>query len=259
MAAGLSSTELGRRLGRHTSKVSRIEHGTAVPSVEDVVAWCENCGAQDRTADFVASLRALDDLWTEWERLERGGFERAQAQFLDWFERANILRAYSSWLVPGVLQTEDYTLAIWRLIAARRQVEDDIEVAMPLRQARKRCLYDGRHRFVMLIEEAVLRTGYGGADVMVAQLAHLVSVSTLPSVALGIVPSRPDRTAWAVEDFWLLDDAQVNVELVSGHLTLTHHRDVAMYSQAFDALRTQAVFGAAARALITSAITALDS
>jgi transcriptional regulator with XRE-family HTH domain len=214
VAAGLTATELGRRLGRHTSKVSRIEHGTSTPSIEDVTAWCDHCGAPERIADFIASLRALDDLWTDWERLEQGGFERAQVQFLDWFERAKTLRAYSSWLVPGVLQTEDYTLAVWRLIADRRGVEDDIETAMPLRQARKRCLYDGQHRFVVLIEESVLRSGFGGADVMLAQLAHLLSVSTLPSIALGIVPSRPDRAAWAVEDFWMFDNAQVNVELV---------------------------------------------
>jgi hypothetical protein len=145
------------------------------------------------------------------------------------------------------------------LIAQRRQVEDDVETAMPLRQARKRCLYDGRHRFVLLIEEAVLRAGYGGKDVMLAQLAHLLSISTLPSVALGIVPARPDRMAWAVEDFWLFDNDQVNVELVSGHLTLTHHRDVKMYAQAFDDLREQAAFGANARAVITSALSELDS
>jgi hypothetical protein len=145
------------------------------------------------------------------------------------------------------------------MIAERRQVEDDIETAMPIRQARKRCLTDGRHRFVLLIEEAVLHAGYGGTDVMLTQLAHLLSVSTLPSVALGIVPARPDRVAWAVEDFWLFDNDQVNVELVSGHLTLTHHRDVSMYAQAFDALREQALFGPTARSLITSALSELDS
>jgi hypothetical protein len=239
--------------------VSRIEHGTTTPSAEDIAAWCEQCGARDRTNDLLASLRDLEGMWTEWERLERGGFERAQVQFLDWFERAKTLRAYSSWLIPGVVQTEDYTRAIWRMIAERRQVEDDIETAMPIRQARKRCLTDGRHRFVLLIEEAVLRAGYGGTDVMLTQLAHLLSVSTLPSVALGIVPARPDRVAWAVEDFWLFDNDQVNVELVSGHLTLTHHRDVSMYAQAFDALHEQALFGPTARALITSALSELDS
>jgi transcriptional regulator with XRE-family HTH domain len=230
VAAGLTATDLGNRLGRHASKVSRIEHGSTTPSAEDIAAWCEHCGAQDRAIDLLASLRALEGMWTDWERLESGGFERAQVQFLDWFERAKTLRAYSSWLIPGVMQTEDYTRAVWSLIAQRRQVEDDIETAMPLRQARKRCLHDGRHRFVLLIEEAVLRAGYGGTDVLLAQLAHLVSISTLPSVALGIVPARPDRTAWAIEDFWLFDNDQVNVELVSGHLMLTHHRDVSMYA-----------------------------
>lgn len=37
-----------------------------------------------------------------------------------------------------------------------------------------------------------------------------------PSVSLGIIPMGLDRdAAWPVEDFWIFDDRQVNVELVS--------------------------------------------
>jgi hypothetical protein len=78
-------------------------------------------------------------------------------------------------------------------------------------------------------------------------------------VALGILPARPDRTAWPSEDFWIFDDAEVQVELVSSHLTLTHRRDVDMYVKTFLALADEAVYGAAARSLITSAIATLDT
>jgi hypothetical protein len=38
----------------------------------------------------------------------------------------------------------------------------------------------------------------------------------------SVIPMGLDRDAvWPVEDFWILDDRQVNVELVSGWLTLT--------------------------------------
>ena len=60
--------------------------------------------------------------------------------------------------------------------------------------------------------------------------------------------------AWPVEDFWIFDDRQVNVELVSGWLTLTQPREIAMYGTTFTALSEIAVRGAAARALITTAI-----
>jgi hypothetical protein len=58
--------------------------------------------------------------------------------------------------------------------------------------------------------------------------------------------------------YFMHDETQVNVELVSGCLTVTHPREIAMYGQAFDQLWEVAVFGAAARALITAAIDILD-
>ena len=48
------------------------------------------------------------------------------------------------------------------------------------------------------------------------------------------------------------------VELVSGHLTITQPREIAMYAQVFAELAELAVYGAAARSLIMAAIDALD-
>jgi hypothetical protein len=67
-----------------------------------------------------------------------------------------------------------------------------------------------------------------------------------------------DRDAvWPVEDFWIFDDRQVNIELVSGWLTLTQPREIVMYAKTFSQLSEIAVRGAQARALITAAINAL--
>jgi hypothetical protein len=94
---------------------------------------------------------------------------------------------------------------------------------------------------------------------MAAQLGHLLVASALPSVSIGVIPTRPDRdTAWPVEGFWIFDDEQVAVELVSGHLTVTQPREVAMYVQAFVELASLAVYGSAARRLIGAAIDAPD-
>ena len=64
---------------------------------------------------------------------------------------------------------------------------------------------------------------------------------------------------WPVEDFWVFDERQVNVELVSGWLTLTQPREIATYAKTFSDLSDLAVRGAKARALITAAIDALGS
>jgi hypothetical protein len=123
---------------------------------------------------------------------------------------------------------------------------------------RQRLLYQGDHRFAILLEESALRAGFGGVPVMAGQLGHLITTSSLPSISLGVIPDRTDRdVAWPVEAFWIFDNAQVNVELVSGHLTITQPREIAMYAQVFADLSDVAVFGGAARSLITKAIDTL--
>jgi hypothetical protein len=123
---------------------------------------------------------------------------------------------------------------------------------------RQRVLYEGDRRFAILVEESTLRKAVGEVEVMAGQLGHLIVVASLPSVSLGIIPDVADRSAMRpVEDFWIFDDTQVNVELVSAWLTVTQPHEIALYAQTFTALAELAVYGGKARALITSAIDTL--
>ncbi|MGZ0199740.1 DUF5753 domain-containing protein [Streptomyces sp. RM1] len=138
-----------------------------------------------------------------------------------------------------------------------RRARDGSEVpraeAVTARMERQRVLREGDRRFAFLIEESVLRSGIGGADVMTGQLEHLAAVASRPNVSLGVVPLRPDRDRWPVEGFWIYDATQVNVELVSGYLTITQPSEVAMYADTFAELAELAVYGTKARALIEAA------
>jgi transcriptional regulator with XRE-family HTH domain len=257
--AGLTGRALAALCGWHESKVSRIEHARTAPSSDDVRVWCQHCGTADETDELLAFLRSVEDMFVEWRRMERAGLKRAQEAVLPLWERTRIFRAYSSWLIPGAVQTPAYTKAILRAIAARRDLPDDTDEAAAVRADRLRLLREGDHRFFVVVEESVLRNVIGGADVMAGQLGHLITVASLPSVSLGIIPMGLERDViWPVEDFWIFDDRQVNVELVSGWLTLTQPREIAMYMKAFSDLSDLAVRGAKARALITAAIDALS-
>ena len=57
--------------------------------------------------------------------------------------------------------------------------------------------------------------------------------------------------------FFLFDDEQVDVELVSGWLRVTQPSEIEMYAEAFARLAEIAVYGGAARALINQAIDAI--
>jgi len=257
--AGLTGRALARLCRWHESKVSRIEHAKTALSAEDIRAWCEHCGALDQVDDLVAFLRTVEGMFVEWPRIDRTGQRHAQESVLPTVQRTRLFRVYSSWLIPGALQTPDYARAVLQAIAKRRDLPDDVDEAVAARGDWLRVLHERDRRIHVLIEEPVLRTVIGGAQVMAGQLGHLITIAALPSMSLGIIPMGLDRDAeWPVEDFWLLDDEQVSVELVSGWLTITQPREIAMYAQAFGRLSDLAVSGVQARRLITAAIDALQ-
>lgn len=253
--AGLTARELAAAAGWHHTKVSKLEHAVTSPSAGDIRAWCDLCDAADQTADLVASLVAADTMWTEWRRLERAGLRRAQESVLPLWERTRRFRIYSSWLVPGPVQTESYIRALLTATRQRRGVVDDVEEATAVRVAKQRVIHEGNHRFAVLLEESVLHYRIGGADVLRNQLDHLLDAMTVPSVSLGIIPLDADRTILRpVEMFFLFDDTQVNAEFVSGWLRVTTPSEVAMYAQVFGMLAGLAVYGDRARTLIKNAI-----
>lgn len=245
--------ELAARAGWERTKVSKIEHATRPPSADDIRAWCRACGAENEIPDLIASLRAAEGMWVEWQRMERSGLRRAQEARLPLYERTRQFRAYSCWMVPGLIQTEDYTRAVLRAYQQRRGLRDDVEAAVAARMKRQRVLRRDGRTAAFLLEESVLRNGFGGPQVMSAQLAHLGEVTTWPAVSLGIIPASLDRgAAGPAEAFWIFDNEQVNAELISGYLTVTQPREIALYAQMFARLAEIAAYGAQARELITS-------
>jgi transcriptional regulator with XRE-family HTH domain len=256
--AGLTARELARRAGWDRTKVSKIEHATRPPSADAIRTWCRVTGADDRAADLVASLRAAEGMWIEWRRMERTGLRLAQEGVLPLYEQTRQFRAYSCWMLPGLIQTESYTRAVLRAYQQRRGLPNDVEEAVAVRMARQRLLRRGGRMASFVIEEPVLRTGFGGREVMADQVAHLVEVTRWPTVSLGIIPlGIVDRgPAGPAEDFWIFDSEVVTSELVSGYLSVTQPHEIAMYAQMFGRLAEIAVYGSRARELISSVMPA---
>ncbi|MCC9306367.1 helix-turn-helix transcriptional regulator [Kitasatospora sp. RB6PN24] len=256
--AGLQGQELAALCGWNAAKTSRIINAKTGPSDADIRAWCTACGADDQAADLIARSRQADAMFLEWRRMERNGLRAAQESVRPLYERTQRFRAYAPWLLPGLVQTREYTTAILSAIRDRRGLVDDVPGAVEERMARQHVLHGGGHRFVLLVEESVLRNGLGGPEVMREQLHHLLAVGRLPAVSLGVIPFRPDRErAWPVEGFWIYDTEQVSVELVSGYLTITQPTEIAIYGRVFAELGELAVHGMKARQLINAALDSL--
>lgn len=256
--AGLTARELARRAGWHESKCSRLENGHTPLSDADIRTYTAHCAAHGQTADLIATARGIEGAYIQWRRIERAGLKRVQQSVAPLFERTRRFRVYQSWVIPGLLQSAAYTRAVLSTVGHLRDVPDDIDEAAAVRMDRQRILHSGDHRFAMLVEESVLRTVIGDSATMAGALGHLISVASLPSVSLGVIPlGTPRGAGWPVESFTMYDDAQVNVELVSAHLTVTQPGEIAEYTKAFAELSAIAVYGVQARSLITAAIDAL--
>lgn len=194
-------------------------------------------------------------MWTEWRRVERPGLRRAQEAVLPLWERTRQFRIYSPFLIPGPVQTPAYIRALLATIRDRRPNRvDDIEAAIQVRVAKQHVTREGDHRFAIVLEESTLRHRIGGPDVLREQLDHLLAAMDLPSVVLGVIPFTADRARLRpVEMFFMFDEAEVSVELVSGLLKVTQPTEIALYTDSFARLSAMAVYGDHARTLIRAA------
>jgi transcriptional regulator with XRE-family HTH domain len=253
--AGLTAQALADEAGWHRTKVSKLEHGVTSPTAADIQLWCQLCGTPEQTGELIHQRQAADSLWLDWRRMERAGLKPAQESVRALYERTRTFRFYSSQLIPGPVQTSEYVRALLSGFRDRRNLVDDVEEAVAERMDRQRMLFAGDHRFAIVLEEGTLNHRIGGPKVLAGQLRHLLTVSSLPMMSLGIIPRNVDRSVmWPVEMFFIFDDKQVNVELVSGYLTITQPREIAMYAKGFGELAASAVYGLEAKRLINCAL-----
>ena len=244
--------------GWHEAKTSRIESGQQAPGENDIRIWCRVCRSPNQAVDLIAASRAADSAYIEWRRLNRTGMRHLQENKRPLYERTTSFKVYVSTLVPGLVQTPGYARALLSSIIAFRETPNDVEDAVAARVSRNHVLSSPAKRFVILIEEAVLGYGVGDAETMLAQLGHLMTVTSLPNVRLGIIPMTAlERPMWTIESFNVFDDATVHVELLSAQVTVTAPGEIVVYLRAFDQLGKLAVYGAEARGLISKAITRL--
>ena len=257
--AGLTVVELASGCGWHHAKTSRIENGRTAPTATDIRLWCRTIGAEDQAEDLIAQSLHAESMYSEWRHRTRSGLKQLQDSAVTFFHQTQLFRVYSSSLVPGLLQTEGYAAAVLGMSARFRELPvDDSGAAARARVQRSQIIHERGHRFVLLIEEAVLRYRIGDADAMAAQLGHLLTAGALPAVSLGIIPATTtERGQWPRETFHVYDDSLVSVELVSAQVRITQPSEIELYLTVFEHLRGMAVYGATARALVVKAIDAL--
>jgi len=256
--ANLTGRALAELCQWHFTKISKLEHGAQTPSENDIRVWCHACDAESEISDLIATVRAIESMYIEWQRHMRAGLKRSQASSVPLYERTRLFRGYENTVMPGLFHTAEYAAAILRFWNTFLDLPGGIDDAVETRMERQRILYAGRRRFAFVLEEQTLHTRIGDTDVMAGQLDRLLAVMSLPRVSLGIIPTSGQRHCLAQGSFWIFDEQRVQVEGISAGLDITQPREIAIHAKAFTLLQKSAIYGQAARELIHHALTQLQ-
>ncbi|ONI70651.1 transcriptional regulator [Actinosynnema sp. ALI-1.44] len=241
-AARLTIEEVGERLECSASKISRIETGHVGVTPRDARDLLELYGVSpDRLEALVQLSREArkKGWWHAYNEVFTGAFVGLESD-------ASSLRAFQALLVPGLLQTEDYTRAVMRSIRPD-WTEAEVERRVIARMERQRLLTDSDPpNYWAVVDEAVLLRTVGGPGVMHKQLLRLREISTLPNVTLQVVPFDAGAHSSMDGPFLILgfpeqmDPDVVYVDTTTGGVYLEEHSDVQRYTLMFDHLRASA-------------------
>lgn len=187
-ASLITCEDAGEAIRASHSKISRLESGRTGFKTRDVADLLTLYGVRDE-AERAALLGLAEQAsapawWHEFADIVPSWFEA----YLGLEPAASVIRTYEVQFVPGLLQTEDYARAVV-LLGHNDAPYAEVERRVALRMRRQRLL-DGPEspKLWAVIDEAALRRPIGGADVMRAQIEHLVAMAEHPQVTIEIMP-----------------------------------------------------------------------
>lgn len=229
--AGLSGDALAAQTGLSQSKVSRVETGRGLPSVEEVQRWAGATGASNDELQELASLvEQVATAATSWRVLHRLGLAEKQHEVEELERQASHVFIFQPSMIPGLLQVPEYAR---RLLVTGFPDEDHAQ-AVAARAQRQAVLYDTSKRFDFLITEGALQWGWD--DLQPAQRDRLSAAASMPNISIKIV--SPGSTPY-LHPFliWEMpEETLVTVETYSAELTVTEAQDVATYRQVWQRL-----------------------
>lgn len=176
---------------------------------------------------------------------------------------ATRLISYQPELVPGLLQTADYELALIRRVWPDATT-DEWHQRVRLKRQRQH-IVTRRTQPVSLdvvVGEAALRRVSGGPVVMATQLRHLADMSTRENITLRVLPFRAgfpggmSMPPFVILDFGMTatgavaEPPNVFLEGVVGNMYVESATDVAIFTAAYDRISTAAIDAVSSRALL---------
>ncbi|KOG79165.1 MULTISPECIES: DUF5753 domain-containing protein [Streptomyces] len=189
---------------------------------------------------------------TPWQERLAAGTAAVQDEVIRWYQQTPHGQAYVPDMIWGTLQTEAYATVILGQVVDFLKIPDDVPAGVDRRMQRQQVLYDGEHRYDVVLGEQALYTNIGGPAVMVEQIDRILRDIDLPSLTLGVIPAAAPVNMLPAHGFNVHGD-EVHLELVSSSLNVTEPSEVGLYRDAFRRLDGAALHGDAAKGLLRKA------
>nr|WP_274919181.1 helix-turn-helix transcriptional regulator [Streptomyces sp. WZ-12] len=248
IASGLTGSTVARRASMSAGKLSKVENGRTLPTLQDVDLILSAIGVSETVkGEFLATARAEVTEATAWRLLRRMGPWKHQHTIKAIEATTMHLRLFQGQLIPGLLQTPEYASAVFGLPPELPEPTRARTVAARLE--RQATLYEAERSFHFLICEHVLRWLICERAVMALQLDRLVSFARLPNVRIGIVPQNGRLPDFPMNCFSLHDDRLVITETFHAEYTTRDPKDVETYSETFARFSQIALYGDAMKGL----------
>ncbi|WP_427921142.1 helix-turn-helix domain-containing protein [Streptomyces sp. cg40] len=259
-AAGLTHADAAKVLGSAESKVGRIENaqsGIRLPDLRALMDAYNVVDPTERSAIEKLSREAKQKGW--WSRYVNV-VDPAYAAYaaVEW--DASELYNVETNLVPGLLQTPEYTEALIKL-QAPDATKEKIEAQINVRRERKSILTrDSPLQLWVIVAENVLYHQVGSRDVMRAQLESLIADSRKQNVELQVLPREDPMNACLFGPFVIMSfptSAETDVVYTESPTSTLYYEDAAdveTYTTLFRRLNMAAANVSKSRALITDAL-----
>ncbi|WP_150252779.1 helix-turn-helix domain-containing protein [Nocardiopsis deserti] len=262
-AAGFTAAKAAKELRWSSTKVTRMEAKEAKRiKPDDLDMLMDLYGVTDPERRECMHALAKDARMRGWWSRYKDVFQNESLP--DFESEACLLRTYQGQVIPGLLQTPEYTEALFRggRYSSPREVERRAEARMERRDILT------RHKPVHLravIDEAALHRPIGGASAMADQLRYLLHMAQMPHIDVQVLPYDKGAHAGLTAPFIILDfphplDASiVCVPTLTDALYLEDSEDVETYSATFGDIQGSAVSSTESAEYIANRIRNLES
>ena len=237
LVAGMSGEQAGRALDWSQAKVSRMETGRTAFTVRDVAGLLAVYGVADDVRAELLAATAEDVGEGAWI-VRAGGFPRRQGSMAALESVTRRIRQYQAMIVPGLLQTREYAVAIARAAGATdpERIADARLERQRLLTAKKAPTYD------VVIDGRAVFHRTSSPEVARDQVLHLISLADQPGLSLHVIPVAAKQPVVSAVAFTMYDfrakesPSVVWIEAPTGDVYFSAPEDVARYDELFSAL-----------------------